>query len=162
MASAPNTDLVCVGPIEPRWDEFDPDLAAKVLERLTEGESLKAICRDADMPSRTIVYVWLGNNDDFANNYARARATQADLFAEEIQEIADDPVLTPDDKRVRIDARKWRAARQNWRAWGDKVSHEHSVQPPADTLAPGGIPRALVFLDRRSGGDGDDGNPVDS
>jgi hypothetical protein len=135
--------LECLGPVprgRPQY-AFDEGIARDICERLIEGESLTSICRDADMPSRTVVYDWLSENEGFANDYARARRLQADTFADEIQEVAKNLALLPEHKRVMIDAMKWRAARQNWRAWGDKVQHEHTsdLGPSGgqDVLPPG-------------------------
>jgi predicted phage terminase large subunit-like protein len=96
----------------PVW-EYDEAVGQDICERLIEGESLKAICSDPDMPSRTVVYGWLQEHSAFANNYARARRLQADTFADEIQEVAKNLAILPEHKRVMIDAMKWRAARQS-------------------------------------------------
>ena len=42
-------------------------------------------------------------------------------WAEEILEIADDPVLDPMDKRVRLDARRWIMGKLSPRRYGDRV-----------------------------------------
>ena len=145
--------LECLGPVprgRPTWD-YSEDVARDICDRLIEGESLKAICSDPDMPSRTVVYEWLRDYPAFADNYARARTLQADTFADEIQEVAKNLGILPEHKRVMIDAMKWRAARQNWRAWGDKVTHEHNANfgpaagqeqlPPGLGFIAGKLPR---------------------
>ena len=115
-------------------------LAAKICERLAEGETLRSICRDEKMPGKTTVLRWLGDekNADFRTQYAHAREMQADRFAEEILEIADD---TSEDwstdkdgkktldhehvqrSRLRIDTRKWLMARMAPKKYGDKMQH---------------------------------------
>jgi hypothetical protein len=128
----------------PVW-EYDEAVGQDICERLIEGESLKAICSDPDMPSRTVVYGWLQEHSAFANNYARARRLQADTFADEIQEVAKNLAILPEHKRVMIDAMKWRAARQNWRAWGDKITHE--IDDHRDTAASEKrLPESLEWL----------------
>ncbi len=72
--------------------------------------------------------------------YVRAREDQADTLADEIVAIADDGsndtyekdgvVLTNQDvvarSRLRVDARKWVAAKLKPKKYGDKVDVEHS------------------------------------
>jgi len=78
-------------------------------------------------------------NDDFRDQYARAREEQADKLFREIIEIADDAsgdyVTTRDGQtivdheniqrsRLRVDARKWAAARLAPKKYGDHISHD--------------------------------------
>jgi transposase-like protein len=117
--------LVCLGPVpRGRPTVFSEEVAREIIERLWEGESLTKICRDEDMPSLTTVYRWRDAYPDFRADYAEARARQADTFADRMQDVAEDLALLPEHKRLILDTMKWRAARQNWRAWGDKVQHE--------------------------------------
>lgn len=106
----------------PRPLEFNEDVADAICERLADGESLRSICRDDDMPSKSTVFKWLGLIPAFADQYARARETQADSLADDIVDIADNKTLEPNDKRVRIDARKWLAGKLRPKAYGDKVA----------------------------------------
>ena len=106
----------------PRPLEFKEDVADAICERLADGESLRSICRDDDMPAKSTVFKWLGLIPAFADQYARARETQADSLADDIVDIADDKKLEPNDKRVRIDARKWLAGKLRPKAYGDKVA----------------------------------------
>ena len=119
---------------------YSDKLAAKICERLAEGETLRSICRDEKMPGKTTVLRWLGDekNADFRTQYAHAREMQADRFAEEILEIADDGSgdwsTDKDGKktldhehvqrsRLRIDTRKWLMARMAPKKYGDKMQH---------------------------------------
>ena len=109
-----------------RPTKYSPELAASILLRLTEGESLRSIVKDADMPGQATVYEWLLAKPDFAEQYARARDEQADTLADEIVAIADEtpetePVFDKNGELVemrlhsayiqwqknRVDARKW-------------------------------------------------------
>ena len=51
---------------------------------------MRSVCRDEDMPGKTTVLRWLDENEEFRDQYARAREAQADHYADEIIEIADD------------------------------------------------------------------------
>lgn len=118
-----------------RPSSYTPEIAAEICKRLALGESLRAICSDSDMPDRTTVFRWLHSSPDFRNHYARAREDQADTFAEEIIEIADDgrndTIVTergeqPDTEwiarsRLRVDARKWVMSKLAPKKYGDKI-----------------------------------------
>lgn len=75
-----------------RPTEFSKEIADKICQRIAEGESLRTICRDEDMPNRSTVFRWLlkEENKEFCDQYAHAREVQAEGIAEEIFEIADD------------------------------------------------------------------------
>ena len=113
-------------------------LAAKLCRRLAEGESLRAICADKAMPAISTVMGWLfdGNHDGFSEQYARAREAQAEVRADEIVDIADDDTndFTADKdgklvvnnehiqrSRLRVDARKWIAAKLLPKRYGEKL-----------------------------------------
>lgn len=104
---------------------YSEELADIICDRIADGESLRAICSDEDMPARSTVRKWSHDNPSFSAQYARAYEEQADHHAELVEEVAYDPELTTDEKRVRIDAHKWRAGQQS-RKWGNKQQVEHS------------------------------------
>lgn len=72
------------------------------------------------------VYNWLAKHPEFLTMYTRAREDQADTLADQIIEIADGTDL-PDQKRVRIDARKWISMKLKPRQYGDKQQVDVSV-----------------------------------
>ncbi len=117
---------------------YTDKLAAKICRRLAEGESLRAICADKAMPGISTVMGWLfdGNHNGFSEQYARAREAQAEIRADEIVDIADDDTndFTADKdgklvansehiqrSRLRVDARKWIAAKLLPKRYGDKL-----------------------------------------
>lgn len=123
---------------------FSEAIALRICERLAEGESLRAICADDDMPSRGTVFNWLLDEKHaaFLNQYTRARELQADTFVDEIPDIADDgrndwiEKNDPDNpgwlangenarrSQIRIDARKWMAGKLRPKKYSDKVITE--------------------------------------
>ena len=92
----------------------------KILEGLADGKSLRSICRASAMPAISTVMEWCANDPAWAEQYARARAAGDDAMAEDIQDIADKDDLDPNDKKVRIDARKWLLAKRQPKKYGDK------------------------------------------
>lgn len=127
-----------------RPSDYTPELAAKICERIADGESLKAICSGDDMPSKASVYLWLTKHPEFSDMYVRAREDQADTLADEIIEIADDATrdtIVDDDgnetcnsewinrSRLRVDARKWIAAKLKPKKYGERIDHSVAVNP---------------------------------
>ncbi len=109
--------------------------------RLSEGESLRAICADKKLPALSTVQRWLAapENEVFRTRYAQAREQQADYFADQIVEISDTED-NPQKARIRIDARKWKAAKMRPRVYGDKVQTEHAGD--LNFTITTGVPRA--------------------
>lgn len=114
--------------------------AAKIGELIGSGLTLKEVCELPGMPSRTTTYKWLGQHDEFANIYARAREERADMVADEVIAIADTEP-DPAKARVRIDARKWWAAKVNPKKYADKGEvnvvadhqHNHTIEPLSES-----------------------------
>jgi hypothetical protein len=123
---------------------FSQEKADAICERLADGESLRTICSEEGMPSKTTVFRWLADNEQFRDQYARAREAQADAIFDDILSIADDGRNDwmvrkfGDDERwvengealrrsaLRIDARKWMAGKLRPKKYGDKLDVEHS------------------------------------
>ena len=109
---------------------------------MADGESLRSVCRDENMPALSTVFRWLGEHKEFQEQYARAREARADAMAEEILEISDDDsddaITDPESgatrlntefvarSRLKVDTRKWLMARMAPKVYGDKVSQEVS------------------------------------
>ena len=110
-----------------RPSKYSTEMAENICDLVARGLSLRTICVKSDMPSMSTVCKWLKENPEFSEQYARAREEQADIFADEIIEIAD--AVEPDSAAVakaklQIDARKWRAAKMSPKKYGDKVEQQ--------------------------------------
>ncbi|WP_025899059.1 hypothetical protein [Sneathiella glossodoripedis] len=101
--------------------KYSERLAEKICDEIAEGKSLRQICRKKDMPGLTTIRRWLRDKEEFRLQYTRAREDQADYYADEIIEIADDENKRADDKRLMIDARKWAASKLKPKKYGDKL-----------------------------------------
>ena len=97
-----------------------------------EGKSLRAACGTVEMPSFQTVIKWLASEDPkfsgFRAQYTRAREVQAELLADEMVDIADSATdsQSANAARVRVDTRKWIAAKLLPKKYGDKIEMEHS------------------------------------
>jgi hypothetical protein len=118
-----------------------PALAAEVCRRISEGESLRQVCRDESMPSTSTVLRWAREMPDFCQQYTLAREALLEHWAEEIGEIADDGsndwIKREKDSgrieleynaehvnrsRLRVDTRKWLLSKLAPRKYGDKLA----------------------------------------
>jgi hypothetical protein len=73
-----------------RPSDYDVLVAETIRNRLSSGESLRAICADPAMPGRATVFRWLAGNEEFRRSYSLARECRAEDLSDEILEIADD------------------------------------------------------------------------
>lgn len=119
-----------------RPSSYTQEIGDAICERIAEGESLRSICGAEDMPSKSAVFRWLATDLTFRDQYARAKEAQAEALADEIMDIADDgsndwmekehgPVLDAEHvqrSKLRIEARKWVAAKLLPKKYGDKVA----------------------------------------
>ena len=127
-----------------RPSTYTPEIAAIICDRISRGESLKAICNSPGIPDQVVVYGWLGRQPEFAQMYARAREDQADTLADEIAALADEePRMVVDDKGVaridsawvqwqknRVEARKWVAAKLKPKKWGERIQVAGDADSP--------------------------------
>jgi len=116
---------------------YSEELIDEICERISDGESIKDICADDEMPKRTTIFRWLAKYEEFRNLYARAREEQADLIFDEVKKIADEcggerdetGRYVPDQvtkARLQIDTRKWQAAKLRPKVYGDRIDHTSS------------------------------------
>ena len=97
-------------------------LADIICDRMTEGESLRAICRDFGMPSEGAVRGWsVRDVDGFGERYRAARLLLMEYWADQIVDIADDADLDPRDRQIRTGVRQWLMSKLSPRRFGDKV-----------------------------------------
>jgi hypothetical protein len=106
-------------------------LADLICARLSEGESLRSICKDPGMPTEGTVRGWaLRNHDGFEVKYRQARLLQLDAWADAIVDIADDPSRDPRDRQVRVDTRKWLMSKIAPKRYGDRLLVAGEAESP--------------------------------
>lgn len=113
-----------------------------ILEDLASGQSLSSILRQHDFPSYAWAKAQLRGNAELRRQYDQAVEDRADRLAEELIELADEPMPEGLDGpgmsawvqklRVRIDVRKWSASKLRPRAYGDRL--EVAVPTPGISI----------------------------
>ena len=110
------------------------ELAAEFCRRLASGRTLRAVCRDRDMPHHDAVYDEMNRSPAFAEAIARARTESAHGLAMEALDIADSagPEDNPQLIKNRCDLRRWLANEQPGARDGrctDKGHHHREAGP---------------------------------
>jgi len=113
------------------------DTFQAICDRIKQGESLRAVLRNENMPSSRTFFKWIQSDSEKVKQYAYVCEQRADAIFEEIIEIADNSandtkvlmdgkVVTDNDvvqrSRLRIDARKWMLGKLNPTKYGDKTN----------------------------------------
>jgi hypothetical protein len=117
-----------------------------ICQRLADGETLRAICVDDDMPPESTVRTWaLDNREGFSAQYVRARELGYLSMADELLDVADnaanDWMVASGDSllggyavngehlqrsRLRVDTRKWLLSKALPKMFGDKLDLQHT------------------------------------
>lgn len=129
---------------------YNEAIADQVCDAIAASpKGLAAIIEELELSiSPSLIYKWAQQNESFRERYARARADQARVLAEEIAEIADktqfgetitlkadgtQEIKTGDmieHRKLRIEARKWLAAKLLPKVYGDKLQHTGADEGP--------------------------------
>lgn len=124
-----------------RPSKYTQQLADLICERLSEGQSLRTVCKEEDVPSAQTVFSWMRIYPKFLEQYARAKQESADAMAEEIMDISDDGTndwmedqymkgKSPGWKvngeavqrsKLRVDTRKWLMSKMKPKKYADKL-----------------------------------------
>ncbi len=124
---------------------YTEELAFRICERLADGESLRFVCEDIEMPSRQTVRIWLRDKEQFRSHYASACQLRADSLAEEALERGRNcSAEDANAARVHIDSIKWYAGKVAPKKYGERQTHEVELSANAKLLAliEAGITRA--------------------
>ncbi len=112
--------------------KIDPEVVWPViLNGMANGRSLASILRDKGMPSYAWATLQIRNDPELQRAYNQALETRGALLAEEIIELADQPMPEGLDGRelsawvqrlkVQVDCRRWSAARLLPKVYGDRL-----------------------------------------
>ena len=119
---------------------YSAKIAGEILSRLSDGESLRSICREEGMPAARSVLRWAEDDvQGFRARYERARVFQAHALFDEMLETAGSAQSVATGApgtgeasakvqavKLKVDAIKWYIARVAPKCYGDKVALEHS------------------------------------
>lgn len=122
-----------------RWAQSTPNAIEELCAYISNGGHLNAFCKEHGFAWSSLDY-WIHDDERRAEMYARARETRADKLADEIVQIADEVEVSAQYQgeevtlaldstavarnKLRVDARKWVAAKLKPRTYGDKTTTE--------------------------------------
>jgi len=131
-----------------RPSSYTEQMANLICIRLAEGDSLNKICKEDGMPDKATVFRWLATDPSFCDKYARARELQAETQFDQLIDIVDQPpelsyVTGKNGEQIevkfdstyvawmklRVDTRKWTAARMAPKKYGEQKQVEETTDP---------------------------------
>lgn len=124
-----------------RPSTYDEALATEIAERISEGETLASICRDLQLPRRTI-YNWMATDPAFSARFKQARDVGFHAIADYALDIADTVAASSEEvakARLRVETRLKLLAKWSPGLYGEKLEHS----------GPGGGPIQYARVERR-------------
>ena len=144
-----------------RPSKYTPEIAKELVERLSNAEPLRQICRDEGMPDWRTIYDWMYRDDKevasgrgvgLSAAIARAREIGYDKMAEECLELADTPkwgtkqvesqdgvIVTREDmlghRKLQIETRLKLLAKWNPKKYGERLTHAGDADNPVAVQA---------------------------
>lgn len=124
-----------------RPTDYTPELAEEICDAVaTSSKGLRQLCKEHDnWPCADTIFHWRKTHKEFSDLYAQAKKCQIEALIDEILEIADDTsndtIIKVDEEgnekmvcnsewinrsRLKVDTRKWLAAKLCPRLYGDK------------------------------------------
>ena len=123
---------------------FTEEIGNKLCARVAGGRTLKSVCTDDDMPGMTTVFYWFTAHPEFAKSYTRSQLAKADVWFDEMHEVARQPIMGQSltikadggqeirqedmlgHRRLLIDTLKWSIGKLNPKKYSDKLQLEHT------------------------------------
>jgi hypothetical protein len=122
---------------------YSKEVADTLLDRMANGETPTEVCRDPAMPSWVVMCRWRRQNEDFDKRYRIAHESCVEYLVSDVVNISDNAVndyvdrINPRGKttrvfdrehfersRLRVESRKWMAAKILRWTYGDKSEVE--------------------------------------
>jgi transposase-like protein len=102
-----------------------PELKAEICRLVSEGHTVRQICRRKGMPDQSTLWHWRRSDESFSQTLTRAREEQAETWADQMIEIADGELATHEaigKARLQLHARDRLIGAYNARYRQDKGS----------------------------------------
>ncbi len=119
--------------------KYSDELGRRICDAIAGHKSgLRSLCdANPDFPTPETICGWRLKHDSFGQWYSEARQRQILMMAEDIVDISDDLALEPNDKRLRVETRKWLLAKLVANIYGDKLdvtSAGQALAPPSHQI----------------------------
>lgn len=124
-----------INPKVGRPTDYTKELADIICSKLSEGISLRTVCKADDMPDKSTVFMWLRTNKEFQDQYTQAKEASADAQHEELTILGDEAIRlsqSVDPKvsgavvqavKLKADNLKWSMSKMKPKKYGDRIDH---------------------------------------
>ena len=144
--------------------KYTQEIADKVCALLSEGQSMRTVCKDKEVPASRTLFRWLRTNEEFCQQYTRAKQESADALTDEMLDICDDgsndwmESNAKGDKgyefngehlqrsRLRVETRKWLSSKLKPKKYGERQHLEHSGEIGLPGLTDAELKAKLIAL----------------
>lgn len=106
-----------------RPSNYNAEVAEAVVRHITGGGHIERLKELYGIHPQTI-WVWRQKHPEFNEAVERAQEARAELWADQLVSIADDPLIDPNDRRVRVDTR--------WKVIGSLLYRRYGVKAQVD------------------------------
>lgn len=141
-----------------RPSTYTVEMGERICEAVATSEYglRKTLDMDPELPAHGTVLKWLKAYPEFSSSYARAKRLQVESMAEDIIDISNDETLDANEKRIKIDTRKWLLSKLIPKTYGDKLdvtSGGEAIAPPSHQIDARIQSIIMQATQRRAGGD---------
>ena len=136
-----------------RPSKYTPEILDEICERLSKGEPMAAICREANMPAYRTVKDWMDEDSPrgqaVSAAIARAREDGEDSIAADVLDIVDatparfatphgDAIDSGDvaNRKMRAEYRLKLLAKWNPKKWGERLELDATVKARTEVILP--------------------------
>ena len=139
---------------------YTESLAAKICQRIADGESIRAICNDPNIPSTTTVFRWIASEKckGFRELYEASMQIRLETLGDGLIDLADAPIernaagaidsAAVQIRRLQIETRRWILSKLLPRKYGDRMNLDH--QGDGITLhVVTGVPESFASLEQK-------------
>ena len=124
-----------------RPTDYTVELAEKICERIAQGNSMRKVCRDDDMPAISSVFSWFRVHPEFAEQYARACSERSEAHHEGLMDLGDEALELAqyvDPKasnavvqavKLKADNLKWSMSKMQPKKYGEKLDVTSGGKP---------------------------------
>ena len=126
-----------------RPSKYTPELIDVICALIADGNSVRAIGDMEDMPVPSTIFKWLRENEEFSEQYEKAKEESADNLVAQMLDIASEMPMIEEKSangtitkrldsagiarnRLRVDTIKWYASKLKAKKYGDKAVMEHT------------------------------------
>jgi hypothetical protein len=123
---------------------FKQSTADLLCERISDGASVRSVCKLQSMPCLATVLKWARENPEFAGQYARAMESRADAKFDELDDVSEQAAKARSSVKVaglrlKADNMKWMLARMAPKKYGEKLEHSGGIAMSLTQMVEGSL-----------------------